>query len=186
MSSPFAPVKPIVRAPAQVLFLRLAFALAIVGMLTGWCGAAYCGFNQFTTGFACCFAVMFPCIGFVVFTSFSFHILYFDYSWLGRFIPASPPSSWIPVSSISSGVSIANQYHGPASFQLGPGGVLVYVLPFTGVFIPSRQIVSISNDWWGGGVIEHTSQEIRSPIRVWRSVVREMERCMPELALVRS
>jgi hypothetical protein len=166
--------------------MRITFAAALVGMIFGWCGCAYCIFYQLTVAMFICLAVTLPCLVFVLLAAFSFHILYFDYSWLGRFNPADPPSSWQPVSSISSGVRIDNHFNGPASFQLGPGGIRVWVPPFPAVFIASTQIVSITSDWWGRGVIEHTSNEIRGPIRVMCSVIAEIDRCMPELSRVRS
>ena len=186
MSEAHAFAKPRERSTTQVQIMRITFAAALVGMIIGWCGCAYCIFLQLTVAMFICLAVTLPCLIFVLLAAFSFHILYFDYSWLGRFNLANPPSSWRPVSSISSSVRINNHFSGPASFQLGPGGIRVWVPPFPSVFIASNQIVSITCDWWGRGVIEHTSNEIRGPIHVWGSVIAEIDRCMPELSRVRS
>ena len=173
----------------RVLLVRAGFGAAIAGMILGSAIAVYGASLQsgpiFMAGWLCAF----PSIGFVVLSGLSCSVLYFDYSMLGRFIPAEAPANWRPVAGASSGVAIGNDFRG--SFptlhcEFGPGGIRLRVLFYPAVFVASTQITSIANDSWGFCVIEHTSQEIRGPIRVMNHVVREMERCMPELSLVRS
>jgi len=181
------PTKNAIERPWQlVLLLRVAFGLAIVGMICAGIVCFYAALQKNNPLFMVGWLFAAPCALFNVLMMFSLHIFPFDYSWLGRLTPSQPPADWLPIASSSSGVNIANCFHGFASFQFGAGGILVRVLVFSPIFIPSHQIVSVANDSWLYARIDHTSSEIRSPMHLWRSVAREMERCMPELALVRS
>jgi len=177
------------RPSSRVLLMRVGFVVSLIGGIGAWCGSVYCMVNHWEIGAPVCFAVGFPCMGFVVLTDLSCSAFYFDYSLLGQLLPAEAPAKWMPVASTSSSVAIGNHFH--ATFPLltcefGLGGIRLRVFFYPKVFIASKQIVSIANDSWGCSLIEHTSHEIRGPIRVMNHVVREMVRCMPELSLVRS
>ena len=178
--------EPIEKPWQRVLLFRVAFGLAIMAMILSAVVALYGASQKSTPIFMMGWLCAAPCILFNVLTAFSCGVFAFDYSWLGRLTPAQTPTDWQSLSSLSSGVRIPNHFKGFASFQFGPGGIRVRVLIYTPVFIPSKQIVAVANDSWGYVRIDHASPEIRSPILVWRGVAQEMERCMPELSLVRS
>jgi hypothetical protein len=182
-----APQHKSVEKPWQRVWLvRTIFCLTIVGMVAAGCLAIAAALLRNNVLFMAGWLTALPCILFNVLTSFSYSIFGFNYSWLGFLQLSKAPSDWQPVVSRSSGIRIPGRYRGFASFQFGPGGVLIWIPPFTPVFIGSDQITAFADDSWVDARLDHTSPEIGGPIYVWRSVALEMEKCMPELSLVRS
>jgi hypothetical protein len=158
-------------------------------MIGGWCGGAYFAWQQWTPGFLICFAIAFPSIFFVVIVTLSTNAYYFDFTALGRRFPADPPAVWQCTAVVYSWIGIGNSFRASAPlarWSIGPGGMQLKVLVapdtiYPPVFLAASQIQSITADWWGNCLIEHTSAEIRSPIKASRSVLNVMQRENPEL-----
>lgn len=169
----------------QVWLTRAALGVTIPGMLLG-AGLFFFGAlndSKLILVAGWCTAAL--CIVFNMLVAFSWSIFGFQHSWLGRVRQREAPHDWRPAQSLLSGMTIPGCYNGFARFEFGPGGILISVFVFGPMFIASDQIKCVAKDTWGYVRIDHSSPEIRGPIYVGRSVAAAMDRCMPELSLVR-
>jgi hypothetical protein len=169
----------------RVLLTRIGFGAAILGELSGAAVEVYAATENNTPLFVTAWLLTAPCILFALCVVFSIAAFPFNYSWLGRLLPANPPPDWQSAIGVSSAIKIGNHFSGSISvWRIGSSGIQLLLWPLGSAFIASSQIVSIRKQslWWH--VMEHTSHEVRGPICVTRSVTDAITLYIPEVPVL--